>query len=194
MTHSLMMQATADIASVTNADEAILFVTPWADPMNGEGLRSAICRPSALSIVEDGRFGPEIHVADETLVVDLGQDGHFYHDAYLILPRERLVGDDLAKAIADIREVLAAISEENAGRCGHRWDRYDNHEVPTSEIVVGDEIVLPEERFRASDLLRVYPFLMKDDAGREESSVEMFFADGRAARLRGGFDWFNHCC
>ena len=60
--------------------------------------------------------------------------------------------------------------------------------------MIDDTIVLPHTTHQASDLLRVYPFLMADDEDREESSVEMFFADGRVARLRGGMDWYNAMC
>jgi hypothetical protein len=185
-------QARADIAAVQGAEQVILFVDPWSDPFDGQSMDSTICSPSELSIGEDSRGGDAIMVGTEakaTLTCFVNQT-----DAYLILPIKRLTGDDLEAALDSIRTTLAAISAENDGRCGHRWNRDDNHEVQTSEIVVGDEIILPEERFRASDLLRVCSFRMKDDADREESSVEMFFADGRAARLRGGFDWFNHCC
>jgi hypothetical protein len=183
-------KALSDIAAVQNADKVILFVDPWSDPLDGLTVTSTICNPSELSLGSGG-YGDAIMVGTEakaTLTCFVNQT-----DLYLILPIERLTGEHLETALDLIRTTLATISEENDGRCGYVWNRFDNAEVPTSEIVIGEEIILPNERFAAADLIHVSAFPMTDDADLGESSVEMFFADGRAARLRGGIDWFNHC-
>jgi hypothetical protein len=185
-------QALANIAAVRDADKVILFVDPWRDPMDGGTMESTICSPSELSVGRSSAGGDAIMVGTEpkaTLTCFVNQT-----DDYLVLPIERLTGDDLETALTSIRTTLAAISVENEGRCGYLWDIFDNREVATDAIVIGETIVLPHTTFQASDLLRVETFAMADDEDREESCVEMFFADGRAARLRGGMDWFNAMC
>lgn len=192
MSTDLVQKATTDIAAVQNAEKVVLFVSPWCFPEDGMSLRSTICAPSELSLGADGVGCDAIMVGSEpkaTLTCFGDQT-----DSYAIMPVERLVGDDLEAALASIRTVLAAISVENDGRCGYVWDLFDNREVPTDAIVIGDTIVLPHTTHRASDLLHVCPFLMAEDEDREESSVEMYFADGRVARLRGGMDWYNAMC
>jgi len=192
MSNDPIEQALAHIAAVQNADKVILFVDPWCEPADGLAMHSTICSPSELSIGSSSVGGDAIMVGTEpkaTLTCFVNQT-----DDYLILPIQRLTGEDLDAALDSIRTTLAAISAENDGRCGYAWDIFDNHEVPTDTIVIGDAIVLPHATFQASDLLRVETFAMADDEDRQESSVEMFFADGRAARLRGGMDWFNAMC
>ncbi len=187
-----VQKAIADIASVQNADQVILFVSPWCRPEDGQSMRSTICSPSELSVGRDTVGGQVIMVGkDAKATLSCFSD---QTDSYLILPLERLAGDDLEAALTSVRTVLAAISAENGGRCGYVWDMFDNREVPTDAIVIGEEIVLPHATHRAADLLRVYPFPMAEKEGRAESSVEMFFADGRVARLRGGMDWYNDMC
>lgn len=192
ITNDLVEKATTDIAAAQNADKVILFVSPWCFPEDGMSMRSTICAPSELSIGEDAAGRDAIMIGSEAkaaLTCFADQT-----DSFAILPIERLVGDDLEAALTSIRTVLAAISAENDGRCGYVWDLFDNREVQADTILIGDTIVLPHTTHRACDLLRVYPFLMADEEGREESSVEMYFADGRVARLRGGMDWYNAMC
>jgi len=192
MSNDPIEQALADISAVQGADKVILFVSPWCQPEDGMSMQTTICGPSELSLGSDRMGGDAIMVGSEpkaTLTCFANQT-----DSYLILPIERLAGDDLETALTSIRTVLAAISAENDGRCGYVWDLFDNREVPTETIVIGDTIVLPHTTHQASDLLRVCTFLMADKEDRMESSVEMFFADGRVARLRGGMDWYNAMC
>lgn len=192
MSSDFIEQALADIAAVQNEDGVVLFVNPWCDPHDGQSMESTICSPSELSIGSSHAGGDTIMVGTEpkaTLTCFADQT-----DSYVILPLKRLTGADLEAALSSIRSTLDTISSENDGRCSYLWDIFDNREVPTDTIVIGETIVLPHATFQASDLLRVYTFEMKDEEGREESSVEMFFADGRAARLRGGMDWFNAMC
>jgi hypothetical protein len=180
MSHDPIEQALAHIAAVQGAEKVILFVDPWSEPDDGRTMVSTICSPSELSIGSSDAGGDAIIVGTEakaTLTCFVNQT-----DDYLILPIERLTGEGLETALASIRSTLAAISVENDGRCGYAWDIFDNRKVAT------------DTSFQASDLLRVETFAMADDEDRQESCVEMFFADGRAARLRGGMDWYNAMC
>jgi hypothetical protein len=152
---------------------------------------STICSPSELTVGEDP-LGDVIMVGSEAkarLTCFVNQT-----DQYLILPLVRLTGDALDAALSSIRTTLDAIASENKGRCGFSWNIFDNREVACDEILVGERIVLPEATFPASDLMHVSTFLMSGNPELEESSVEMFFADGRVARLRGGMDWYNAMC
>jgi hypothetical protein len=191
MSYDPIQTAQDAIDGVRGAERAILFVNPWCRAEDGMSSESTICSPSELSVGEDP-LGDVIMVGSEAkarLTCFVNQT-----DQYLILPLVRLTDDALDAALSSIRTTLDAIAAENKGRCGYSWNIFDNREVPCDQIVVGGQIVLPEATFPASDLMHVSTFLMAGDPELEESSVEMFFADGRVARLRGGMDWYNAMC
>ena len=191
MTYEPIQTAQDAIDAVSGAERAILFVNPWCEADDGMSNESTICSPSELSIGEDP-LGDVIMVGSEAkarLTCFVNQT-----DQYIILPLVRLTGDALDAALSSIRTTLDAIAAENKGRCGFSWNIFDNREVACDEILVGERIVLPEATFPASDLMHASTFLMSGNPELEESSVEMFFADGRVARLRGGMDWYNAMC
>lgn len=191
MTYDPIQTAHDAIDAVRGAERVILFVNPWCQAEDGMSNESMICSPSELTVGEDP-LGDVIMVGSEAkarLTCFVNQT-----DQYLILPLVRMTGDALDAALSSIRTTLDAIAAENNGRCGYSWNIFDNREVPCDQIVVGEQIVLPEATFPASDLMHVSTFLMSGNPELEESSVEMFFADGRVARLRGGMDWYNAMC
>lgn len=177
--------------------EVVVYVKPFSDAYGyGRGpLHAVVCdvsevRPAgANAISADGRAVAHLR-HDEQGLPD------YMNDGILILPRVVLEGEALAEAIARLRRGLDLIAAENEGRVAYRFNRYENAEMPVADVVVADDVISTrEETFDPRQLLAVMLFEKQgDDEDDGETVVECWFADGRALRLRGGFDWFNACC
>jgi len=173
--------------------EVVVFIDPHHGVYDGSSLRAAFCDASA--IVSGGRGVVSLGGVDQ-IELDVDEDGEpsYHNDAYLILPRTPLEGDALDEALIRIRDGLALIASQNDGRVNHRYDRYDNLDMPVADVVVDrSAITTSEETFDPATLLHVFVFEMCKTDDLHETTVEAWFSDGRGLRLRGGFDWENAC-
>lgn len=176
--------------------EVVVYIKPFNDGYEyGRGpLHAVICDVSEVRPV-----GPNAISAAGRAVAHLYQNEQglpdYINDGILVLPRVVLEGDALAEAIARLRRGLELIAAENEGRVAYRFCRYENAEMPVADVVVAEDVISTrEETFDPRQLLAVMLFEKQGDEDDGETVVECWFADGRALRLRGGFDWFNACC
>jgi hypothetical protein len=177
--------------------EVVVYIAPFTDPY---GRTSRPFHGVVCDVSEVRASGANAISAAGRSVANLRIDqwGHpdYHNDGILVLPRVVLAGDALSEALDRVRRGLALIATENNGRVAHRFCRYSHAEMPVADVVVsGDVISTCEETFDPRQLVDVMLFEKQGGEGDDgETVVECWFADGRALRLRGGFDWFNACC
>lgn len=177
--------------------EVVVYVKPFTDAYGqGRGpLHAVICDVSEVRAAGANAISAAGRAVAHLRVDEQGEPDYM-NDGILVLPRVILEGDALAEAIARLRHGLDLIAAENEGRVAYRFCRYENAEMPVADVVVSDDVISTvEATFDPRQLLAVMLFEKQGDEDDDgETVVECWFADGRALRLRGGFDWFNACC